>query len=48
MYLWLILKETNVWIVMYTPVVTMAAADAGEATKELDLKEIVNKVSNIC
>ena len=36
LYLWLILKETNVWIVMCTPIVTMAAADAGEATKELD------------
>ena len=33
---------------MYTPIATMAAADAGAATKELDQKEIVNKVSSIC
>lgn len=40
-------QETNVWIVMYTRIATEATANVDLASKEVDLKEIVKKVSVI-
>ena len=33
---WFTFQATNAWIVMSTQIATMAAADAGVATKEVD------------